>query len=107
MNEQIEQADEKLPVLLEWNLASAEMAYSALATCLEHIQISGLVIAALAHTAGEDRLKGIVQSDPWQLYMASKRELEAARKKIAALTELIDRTRNARNETENTDGSPA
>jgi hypothetical protein len=25
--------------------------------------------------------------------MASKRELEAARKKIAALTELIDRTR--------------
>lgn len=107
MNEQIEQTDEKLPVMSAWNLASAEMAYSALATCLEHIQISGLVIAALAHSAGEDKLKGIVQSEPWQLYMASKRELEAARKKISALTELIDRTRAAQSEAENTGGNPA
>jgi hypothetical protein len=105
MSEQTEQADEKIQptVMLEWNLASAETAYSALATCLEHIQISGLVIAALAHTAGEDKLKGIVQSEPWQLYTASKRELEAARKKISALTDLIERTRAAENTNDQTD----
>lgn len=105
MSEQTEQADEKIEPteMLEWNLASAETAYSALATCLEHIQISGLVIAALAHTAGEEKLKELVQSEPWQLYMASKRELEAARQKVAALTDLIERTRAAEHTNEQTD----
>lgn len=105
MNEQPEQADENIQpaVMLEWNLASANTAYSALATCLEHIQISGLVIAALAHTAGEERLKELVQSEPWQLYMASKRELETARQKVAALTDLIERTRAAENTNAPTD----
>lgn len=95
MNELTEQPEEQLPSekMLEWNLASAETSYSVIATCLEHIQISGLMIASLAHAVSEEKLKAIVQSESWQLYMASKRELEEARKKIAALTELIDRTR--------------
>lgn len=78
---------------LEWNLTSAETAYSVIATYTEHVQISGLVIAALAHAVGEEQLKSLVQSEPWQLYMASKRQLEEARQKIASLTALIDHTR--------------
>lgn len=84
----------------EWDLSSAEAAYSVIATCLEHVQISGLVIAALAHAVGEERLKSIVQSEPWQLYMSSKRGLAETKPKIAALTELIDRTRERESKTE-------
>lgn len=77
----------------EWTLESAQNAYGAIAALLEHIQISGLIIASLAHAIGEEKLKEIVQSEPWQLYMSSKRQLEAARSKIRTLTELIERNR--------------
>lgn len=91
MNEAENQPNESAIVAAEWNLESAQSAYSAMAIFLEHIQISGLVIASLAHTIGEERLKEMVQSEPWKLYMASKRQLDEARKKVEALTELIER----------------
>jgi hypothetical protein len=78
---------------LDWNLASAEAAYSVIAHYVEHTQITGLLIASLASALGEERLKPIVQSEPWQMYLASRRALEEARGKIEALTRLIERTR--------------
>ncbi len=103
MSEQTETSQEQLPAAaepLQWNLASAESAYSVIATYLEHVQISGLVIAALAHAVGEEKLKSLVQSEPWQLYMASRRGLDETKSKVAALTELIDRTREQQAKTE-------
>lgn len=78
-----------------WNQQSAENACSAIAIYMEHIQISGLLIASLAHAAGEEKLKQLVQSEPWQLYLASKRQLDEAKQKVASLTELIDLHRNS------------
>jgi hypothetical protein len=78
---------------LDWNLASAETAYSVLAHYVEHAQITGLLIAMLATELGEERLKPLVQSEPWQMYMASKRTLESARREIEALTRLIEQAR--------------
>jgi len=78
---------------LEWNLSSAETAYSVIAHYVEHAQITGLLIAMLASEIGEERLKTLVQSEAWQMYMASKRALEGARRDVEALTRLIERTR--------------
>jgi len=78
---------------LGWNLSSAEMAYSVIARYVEHTQISGLLIALLASALGEEAVKPVVQSEPWQLYLASKRALEEARREIEELTKLIERMR--------------
>jgi len=75
---------------LEWNLDSAETAYSVIARYVEHTQVSGIIIALLAGALGEEKVKFIVQTEHWQRYMASKRALEAAQSDIQKLTELID-----------------
>ena len=81
---------------LEWNLESAEMAYSVIATYVEHTQISGILIAVLASALGEERVKPIVESGHWQSFMASKRELADAKNDIEQLTEMIERMRQQR-----------
>ena len=81
---------------LEWNLESAEMAYSVIARYVEHAQISGILIAVLASALGEDRVKPIVDSGHWQSFMASKHELADAKADIERLTELIEEMRQKR-----------
>ena len=85
--------DERPQPDLEWDVASAELAYGVVALYVEHAQISGLLIAMLASALGEERLKPVAQSEPWQLYLASKRALGEARNDVEALTRLIDRMR--------------
>lgn len=85
---------------LEWNLESAEMAYSVIASYVEHTQISGILIAVLASALGEERVKPIVESGHWQGYMASKREITEAKNEIEKLTALIERMRRQQSKTE-------
>ncbi len=77
----------------EWNLESAETAYSVIARYVEHTQISGILIAVLASALGEERVQPIVESGHWQSFMASKRELAEAKKDIESLTALIEKMR--------------
>ncbi|MFN0124778.1 MAG: hypothetical protein ACKV2V_30105 [Blastocatellia bacterium] len=73
--------------------AAGQSAAEALAAYAEHVQISGVIIASLASTIGEhlgeDKLKVVVQSEAWQMYMASKRGLEDARNKVATLRAFL------------------
>ena len=86
---------ESAPPELEWNLESAELAYSIISRYVEHTQLSGMIIAVLAHGLGEEKLKALVESDYWQSYQASRHSLNEARADIERLTNLIDRTRSA------------
>lgn len=79
---------------LDWNLESAELAYSVIARYVEHTQISGILIAVLASALGEERVAPIVESGHWQSFMASKRDLADAKADIERLTALIDQMRN-------------
>lgn len=79
---------------LDWNLESAELAYSVIARYVEHTQISGILIAVLASALGEERVAPIVESGHWQSFMASKRDLADAKADIERLTSLIDQMRN-------------
>ncbi len=79
---------------LDWNLESAEMAYSVIARYVEHTQISGILIAVMASALGEERVSPIVESGHWQSFMASKRDLADAKADIERLTVLIETLRN-------------
>lgn len=85
--------EEEIQTELEWNLESAEVAYSVIARYVEHTQISGILIAVLASALGEERVTPIVESGHWQGYMASKREITEAKNDIEKLTALIERMR--------------
>ena len=78
---------------LEWNLESAELAYSVIARYVEHTQVSGIIIALLASALGEERIGSIASSDYWQHYMASKRSIVDAKQDVERLTLLVDRMR--------------
>jgi hypothetical protein len=77
----------------KWDLESAEVAYTVIASYVDHAQISGILIAMLASALGEERLKPIVQSEYWQNYLASKRSIAEARKDIERLTAMIEKMR--------------
>jgi len=83
--------EETITPVLEWNLESAELAYSVIARYVEHTQVSGLIIAMLASALGEERLKSIAQSEYWQGYMASKRSIAEAKQDVERLTAILDR----------------
>lgn len=85
--------EEQSKAELDWNLESAELAYSVIARYIEHTQVSGILIAVLASALGEERVSPIVESGHWQSFMASKRELADAKTDIERLTALIERMR--------------
>ena len=85
--------EEQSKAELDWNLESAELAYSVIARYIEHTQVSGILIAVLASALGEERVSPIVESGHWQNFMASKRELADAKTDIERLTALIERVR--------------
>ncbi len=80
-----------------WDLATAETAYITISRYVEHTQISGIIIAMLAgavsQSLGEEKLDFLVNSEHWQKYMASRRELDAAQADIQNLAEVIARLR--------------
>ncbi len=76
-----------------WNLETAESAYVVISRYVEHTQISGIIIAMLAGALGEEKLDFLVSSEPWQKYMASRRDLEAAQEDIQKLATIIEKLR--------------
>jgi len=85
--------EEEAKTELEWNLESAEAAYSVIASYVEHTQISGILIAIMASALGEERVKPIVESGHWQSFMASKHKIAEAKTGIEQLTEIIEKMR--------------
>jgi hypothetical protein len=81
------------PDEFNWNLETAESAYVVISRYVEHTQVSGIIIAMLAGALGEERLEFLVQSEHWQKYMASKRELAESQEDIQKLAEIIERLR--------------
>jgi hypothetical protein len=81
MQEQAE-AKEPKPELTEFNLETAELAYT--------------IIGLLASRLGEEGVKPLAQSDYWQGYMASRRILNEAKEDIERLTRLIERMQQTR-----------
>lgn len=76
-----------------WNLELAESAYVVISRYVEHTQVSGIIIAMLAGALGEEKLDFLVNSEHWQKYMASRRELEAAQEDIQKLATAIEQLR--------------
>ena len=87
---------QETPIEPGWNLDSAELAYSVIARYVEHAQLSGMVIAVMASSLGETKLKPLVESEYWQAYQESKRLLAEARRDVDRLTQLIEQARKTK-----------
>jgi hypothetical protein len=88
-----EKVQAEAPTELEWGIESAELAYGVIARYVDHVQISGMVIALLASALGEERIKPLTQSEYWQAYMAGRRSILDAREEVDQLTRMIERMR--------------
>lgn len=78
-----------------WNLETAESAYVVISRYVEHTQVSGIIIAMLAGALGEERLEFLVQSEHWQKYMASRRDLESSQEDIQKLAAIIEKLKQS------------
>lgn len=79
----------------KFDLESAETAYTVISRYVDHVQVSGMIIAMLAAKVGEENLQFLVESEHWRDYMNSKRDLDQARSDIESLTNLIEELRRA------------
>ena len=77
----------------DWSMESAERALLALSRYVDHAQVSGMIIAALASHVSEEKLKTLVESEYWQNYQRSRHSLASSRKDVERLSRLIDRMR--------------
>ena len=81
------------PELTEYDRATVELAYEIISRYVDHTQLAGLVIGTMAARLGEEGVKPIAQSDYWQGYMASRRQLLDAKDDIERLSRLLDGNR--------------
>ena len=89
-----EETKEPKPELTEFNLEAAQEAYQIISRYVDHVQISGVIIGVMASRLGEEGVKPIAQSEYWQAYMASKRQLNEAKEDIERLSRLLDQKPN-------------
>jgi uncharacterized membrane-anchored protein YhcB (DUF1043 family) len=88
-----EETKEPKPELTDFDRAAVELAYEIISRYVDHTQIAGLVIGTMAARLGEEGVKPIAQSEYWQGYMASRRQLQEAKDDIERLSRLLDSTR--------------
>ena len=81
------------PELTNFDRATVELAYEIISRYVDHTQLAGLVIGTMAARLGEEGVKPIAQSDYWQGYMASRRQLLDAKEDIERLSRLLDGAR--------------
>ncbi len=81
------------PELTDFDRATVELAYEIISRYVDHTQLAGLVIGTMAARLGEEGVKPIAQSDYWQGYMASRRQLLNAKEDIERLSRLLDGSR--------------
>ena len=81
------------PELTAYDRSTVELAYEIISRYVDHTQLAGLVIGTMAARLGEEGVKPIAQSDYWQGYMASRRQLLDAKEDIERLSRLLDGAR--------------
>jgi len=93
-----EETKEPKPELTELNLEAAELAYRVISHYVDHTQIAGIIIGVMAARLGEEGVKPVAESEYWQGYMASKRQLNEAKEDIERLSRLIEKMQQTRAE---------
>lgn len=76
---------------LDIDLPNAKLAYTIIQSLLKNQEALSDLLALMAHALDEDVTKALTQTNEWEKYLESKRELEQTQLQIEKLTEELKR----------------
>lgn len=74
---------------LDIDLPNAKLAYTIIQSLLDNQEALSDLLALMAHALDEDVAKALTNTNEWQKYLESKRELENTKLQIEKFTEEL------------------
>lgn len=74
---------------LDIDLPNAKLAYTIIQSLLQSNEALSDLLALMAHVMDEDVVKAVTNTNQWEKYLDSKRELENTRVQIEKFTEEL------------------
>jgi hypothetical protein len=78
----------------ETDLPNAKLAYTIIQSLLQANESLSDLLVLMAHVMDEDIVKAVTNTNEWQNYLDSKRELETTKLQIEKLTEELKKMEN-------------
>jgi len=79
---------------LDIDLPNAKLAYTIIQSLLKSNEALSDLLVVMAHVLDEDTVKALTNTNEWQNYMDSKRELENTKLQIEKFTEELKKLEN-------------
>lgn len=83
--------------LQDIDLANAKLAYTIIQSLLKNQEALSDLLALMAHALDEDVAKALTNTNEWEKYLESKRELENTKLQIEKFTAELKRLENQTN----------
>ena len=74
---------------LDIDLPNAKLAYTIIQSLLQSNEALGDLLVLMAHVLDEDVVKALTNTNEWEKYLESKRELETTKLQIEKFTEQL------------------
>jgi hypothetical protein len=82
------------PDNLDIDLPNAKLAYTIINSLLKSNEALSDLLVVMAHVLDEDTVKALTNTNEWQNYLDSKRELENTKLQIEKFTEELKKLEN-------------
>jgi hypothetical protein len=79
---------------LDIDLPNAKLAYTIIQSLLKSHEALSDLLVVMAHVLDEDVVKALTNTNEWQNYLESKRELENTKAQIEKFTEELKKMEN-------------
>ncbi|MBA3631269.1 MAG: hypothetical protein H0W58_00415 [Acidobacteria bacterium] len=79
---------------LDIDLPNAKLAYTIIQSLLKNQEALSDLLALMAHVLDEDVAKALTNTNEWEKYLESKRELENTKLQIEKFTEELKKMEN-------------
>jgi len=79
---------------LDIDLPNAKLAYTIIQSLLQSNEALSDLLVVMAHVLDEDTVKALTNTNEWQKYLDSKRELENTKLQIEKFTEELKKLEN-------------
>ena len=76
------------------DLANAKLAYTIIQSLLQNQEALSDLLVLMAHVMDEDVVKAVTNTNEWEKYLESKRELENTKLQIEKFTEELKKMNN-------------
>lgn len=80
---------------IEIELSNMKLAYTIIQSLLDGQEALSDLLVVMSHALDEDVLKALTNTNEWEAYLQSKRNLETTRSQIEAFTNELKRFENS------------